>query len=203
MKSSTQLSPRVRRRRVTVAKDVIKQVQAKRYLARQGRYIDLLLALGDASPDVQSMVKKARRCQVCALGGLFASYAKVYDGIALAEGPQAVYESNSVVLKAEPGERVVSPCFGVSPTADLIRSGPLGELFGTEQLALVEAAFEAVEADGSGTRSRHELSEIAGGRIEEPLYRRVVRFAKRYKTPASRMIGIMRNIVKNGGVFAP
>lgn len=72
--------------RIAIAKDVIAQIKAQRYMAKTGLYID-----SDTIPEVVSgkpidlqkhlkkTLTKTNPCQVCALGSAFISCVRLYD----------------------------------------------------------------------------------------------------------------------------
>jgi hypothetical protein len=71
------------RQKVAIARDVIAQVKARRYIATSGTYISRLGIDEDTKGDLQQIIKKklTRRapCDVCALGSAFISTVRLYD----------------------------------------------------------------------------------------------------------------------------
>lgn len=75
---------------------------------------------------------------------------------------------------------------------DIVRDLP----FSPKQTKLMEQAFELGQG-GFGGIKKDSRSYFGEDSV------RAVAFGKRYKTAKSRQIGIMRNVIKNGGKFVP
>jgi hypothetical protein len=123
---------------------------------QEGSYLGHAEELGlQMREDAQSQLSKLRKCQVCALGGMFISYAKLYD-------------------KVTP-----SDCGGSQTT-------PLREYFETDQLRLIEGAFEGFDE-----------FNIYSGCVDTFNFYYITTDSK------TRLKLIMKNMLKNGGTFAP
>jgi hypothetical protein len=114
-------------KRILIIADVISQIKDRRFQARCGRYIgpetdDALRTVGtyttdDNGPAVQKAVCELEHCEACAKGALFLAYIERYNTV-----------PSAVIARAHD--------FGV------IEKTGLGELFGPDLLAEIEAAFE-------------------------------------------------------------
>lgn len=79
MSTTTQIKPRVNRKlAVEIARDVLKQLRAKRYIAHNGTYCQVENLPFEVSPtsSFREAFKKEKeiQCNVCALGSLFTSF---------------------------------------------------------------------------------------------------------------------------------
>jgi hypothetical protein len=68
-------------RRVAIAKDVIAQIRAKKYVGLQGTYVnsaklDEFLQASNAFVESDKMIKELGKCEVCARGAMFLSRMK-------------------------------------------------------------------------------------------------------------------------------
>lgn len=65
---------------VAIARDALKQIEAKRYLAKHGTYGERYFrGLPKSKSGFQAAVKKFKYCEVCAVGALFTSLVRKYD----------------------------------------------------------------------------------------------------------------------------
>lgn len=168
--------------RVAIAKDVIKQIKAKKFVAEKGTYvrIDSMFdddvreeVLKDAS-DVRDIVcnPKAGVCTVCAMGSLFLSTARLFDNLPIPK--EEAYDGDLLSGLPKPyveGENSAAP--------EGYQKSPLKRYFSKLQLSLIEAAFEGWPTkDGQYI----ELNSIHD---------------------EDRLLEIMKNIVSNDGKFVP
>jgi len=74
------------------------------------------------------------------------------------------------------------------------------EIFGINQALLIEAAFEQTREliDDGGVFRDGRTFKFPEGQVD-----RAVKFGKRYGESEKRLAAIMRNVVKNEGVFVP
>ncbi len=210
------------RRRVAVAKDVLKQIATKKYLSRRGMYVTATLPATDGialgapydryrAPDasLQLISKRATKCQVCALGGVFMSFARLYNEIKVnardVTSMSNIHWERDDGTAAPPvpeGSTLVCP---VGPDGNgSIYNTHLSDVFDIVQLGLIESAFEinSTYAYGALRRSRDgSYSDTFDEDVE--FCNAAVDFGYRYKTDTGRLKGIMNNIVKNGGTFKP
>lgn len=72
---------------LAIAKDVIAQLNAKKYIARSGVYLKTAVTLkeGDLQKQLLAMGKKGKKCTVCAVGSMFCSKVRRDDQFALDE----------------------------------------------------------------------------------------------------------------------
>ena len=165
--------------RVTIAKDVIAGIKAKRLVANH----DVYLGLGhkeenaiDDNPEgsLQEQLKSIPECTVCAKGALFVC---------------TVARRNQVKNEELPGY------YHENWNGDAL-SGLLGGVFSPYQLRLIETEFEGedIEYDGDG----REIN----AKMFSPKYNNNGFINKDYMAD-TRLIAIMRNIIKNNGTFKP
>lgn len=82
-------------KRVQIAKDVLKQVAAKKFRPTEGEYLDsVYLDLDDAFVDAQKALIAVPSCDVCAIGSVFCAVAMRADKVELyygsMDGPEMV-----------------------------------------------------------------------------------------------------------------
>jgi hypothetical protein len=180
------------RKRIIIAKDVIKQLELKKLIAKTGVYfvpgnfkrvsahlfdIDTELE-GFKNKELQEVIKK-NTCTVCALGSMFACHIRINDNYKLSENNISKLSGNN---RHTPQDEMHE----------------LLKYFGHRQLALIEIAFEISSSIG---RSSGEFDEDDEG--DEMLISRALNFGVKYKTAHTRLKGIMKNIIKNKGEFKP
>lgn len=176
----TSLSPA--KKRVAIAKDVIEQVKAERYLAKNRTYIDFLMKFDG---QIQSKFDKVK-CQCCALGAMFLSDVKYTNNC-------TIEDLDRINFSREEENR-------------------LQNYFDIEQLILIEAAFECwgfetiTEFDGceedyriiEGFGYDVMLSDLS---LTSEDIDKAAQFGYQYDDNSERLIAIMRNIIKNRGKF--
>lgn len=171
------MSPR--QKRVQIAKDVLFGLKSKRLTAFPGTYF-----LTDAQMEPEKEFSEAiegQRCDVCALGGLFVCAVDRMDDL-------KVYETND----GDPNQRKMHDY--------------LAPIFDREQLMLIENAFERREindSDDFGMAYDIYSGEYSKDTRLDKLRQRALVFNKGVASGRERMERIMRNIVRNGGVFKP
>lgn len=161
---------------VAIAKDVIKQIKARRLrIGNAGYYVN-----GEIPPNcgiqvgdqVQEHIPLLRRkCDVCAKGAIFLSYVELKNQVTFL--PENFHDRCG-----DPAHRIVD-----FDGADICEN--LGGAFSRESLDLIEMAFE---------RCNLWLSDKSKAAYD---------LGSRYKTPGKRMIAICENIIENKGVFKP
>lgn len=108
-------------RRVMVARDVIKQLDMKRYVGMRGVYVHAAQGIDDQPIDVllpaQPIAKRIKRCEVCALGAIFVSYARKLNEVEATIGGRRGLHFDQ-------------------------HRGPMYDLFTGPMLSNIEAAFE-------------------------------------------------------------
>lgn len=164
------------KRRVAVAKDVLKQLRTKKYIAMTGVYIsfdnikDERDSEGDvidvfeegvyANKDLQEILPELI-CTVCAKGAILASRVNLFNECEL---------DKDIDFDNEAGE-----------VAE--------EVFGLKQATLIEAAFEGWDACNADVTREEGIKCKA--------------LIAKYPKSLNRMRVIMNNIVRNKGVFKP
>lgn len=161
--------------RIAIAKDVLKQLAAKKIKAKQRVYGEFKLkALVKEGDDLQTILKtnlKTKSCDACALGAAMISYVRLYD-------------------KVKVGEEVHPDDYSPKELAMDRPELTLGKVFPPEQLDLIEAAFEH-----DGGLVYYSVSELELENAKD--------FGRHFKSSYNRLKAIMGNIVKNKGTFKP
>lgn len=164
-------------KRVAIAKDVIKQIKAGRYGLRTGVYI---ASDGDIEIDRydQKVVKRLKRCDVCAIGSAIAS-----------------------------GMRLFNKCnLDVSACGDeALRA--VRKWFSPSQAIAIEIAFEGHYGE-QGYGQGYGIYGMQSGHFattkEHVLNKAALEFFScRSGDPELRAIAIFQNIVDNNGTFKP
>lgn len=163
-------------KRVRIAKDVLAQLASGKFVPTPGTYVDVSDV--DISEDggqakvyagdhqLQELYEDAKSCSVCAIGSIFVSAVQIADNLTSIEAESDFDGSHPEIGKM----------------FDYI-----GKFFTTEQLDLIESAFEADWDLEPGIIS-HELCLM-------------VRKLYKGKDPETRMKLIMQNIIHNDGEF--
>jgi hypothetical protein len=184
-------------KRVLIAKDVIKQIKAKRFIAARGSWLRLYDKYDNniagmfgqiLEPDTQIQAMflsgAAPTCECCALGGIMMAC--------------TLYNNNQTVEDLTSDSNI-----GRNIRRGTAFSNGLHRFFSRQQLALIECAFEAgrgeffVNLDSTFSRSSL-LQNVAFNTLNLALD-----YEKAYPKADKRMIAIMQNIVKNNGTFRP
>lgn len=161
----TEENPSIAEMKIAIATDVIAQVKAEKYYASKGVYFaSTFTSVDPIKGELQEHLDDvlADGCQVCALGGIFLSKVRLFDNASIDDLNALRYDYNNEVYK-------------VAILSHRMEDN-LEEIFGREQLKMIEAAFEGWDNVGSQWR---------------------------YLCPADRMIAIMENIIAHHGVFTP
>jgi len=161
--------------RVQIAKDVIKQIAAKKYKATQGSYVangefyrqfDSMHKLYDEEAQVK--VPKTR-CDVCAIGACFLATVDRFDKLKVGDLPGCW-----------------NPEYGRGGQVQY-----LNKWFSPDQLTLMEVAFEKGEVPPTAYKGSDDRLDDA------------VAYGCQYKTANQRLVAIMRNVIRNKGTFKP
>lgn len=172
-------------KRVIIAQDVVAALTAKSIVPRHGHYLYLPPTLGEkydhreferrvggrTEESLQEILPTLPPCHVCAKGALFVC---------------TVARRNQVTA----GAALEGGSFDAQKLAPL-----LGGLFGRDQLALIEAEFEAEMIDSQGGY-QDDYAPVMFADEDELT-------AEDRTSPRDRMIAIMKNIIDNGGTFCP
>lgn len=170
------------KKRVAIAKDVIDQLDAKKYFAITGRYFSIENENYDVltydSP-LQPLIKKVKECQVCAMGAIFASKVNLYNECTLND--IGMYRSNKSLDVVNINH------------LKLIKN--VEEIFSERQLRMIEIAFEGRDFDRNHTVSNKDILKSLSFYKEQVI--------KHNFNPYLIMRAIMSNIITNKGEFRP
>jgi len=172
-------------KRVMIAKDILLQLDAKKLVAEQGRYVSISsLYEFDDTQDIKANYSKIKECPVCALGACLMATTKFNNHLKFGDiGPTVSYMNTSKV------------------------SFVLQELFSDEQLLLIECAFE-----GMITGESSYASQTFGTNLPADEFKKAYDFANKFRekysidaknTSTLKMEAIMNNIIQNKGTFIP
>lgn len=169
--------------RIAIAKDVILSLRRGQYIAETGRYVNLdeieikkdaFDVHYDTKLDIQKTLNKVKMCPVCALGACILSLTRFKN-------------------KLKWGDVGMNGAAMDSPRTKKLFSS----LFSPEQLLLIESAFEGYNPGSDRIADQlfdfNDLTDEQISKVEE--------FRYRYDEPNDRLVAIMKNIIKNKGIF--
>jgi len=177
-----------KQRRVEILKDALLQITKNKYTAVNGRYVVLpkdlrsledrvLIGCEEDRSGKECLLQTPNACKVCAKGAIFLSIVRKENKVQLTE------LANSEV-----------------------RDEKSQKLFGKRNLDRIEAAFEKWryfnKKDKEYYRSRKlylNAAYYSGLQKDE----QVTNFIKKYPKSKDRLIAILKNCIKNDGVFKP
>ena len=165
--------------RIAVAKDVIASIKSGFYKAETGTYFAVInLKKEIESPPIKldkaisELKNKGASCEVCGIGGCFTSLIKLGNNAktedflgASIDNYDGIHDDDMRVL--------------------------LRKVFSSQQLTLIECAFERTTILEDKIGVRHKLKENAAD------------FGCQYDSDKDRLLAIMQNIVHNNGTFKP
>jgi hypothetical protein len=168
---------------VQVARDVLAHIRA--YIVRTGSYVSGNVLRKDVNKDgdlQDNLDVVAESCNVCALGAMLLSKARLYD---------------DVPMRAVLGQAAMSDYVGPYLSITMERQNVVGQLedvFESHQLAMIESAFEMKHM------TTLPLTREQANRLYD-----AVAFGISYAPYHShtRLKAIMENIIENKGVFNP
>ncbi len=130
-------------KRVAIAQDVIAGLKAKRLVASPGVYVQILAKSKMVTErdvkngvELQAKLAKVKRCNVCALGGVFVAAVDRFNGI----------KCNSDIGLTKPGEYDGFSYGG--EVDDVVMKEHLRKFFSVPQLEDIEMAFEGFDPNG-------------------------------------------------------
>ncbi len=167
-------------KRVLIAKDVIDQIEAEKIRATSGTFCDVYFG-GDPNDDesIQELVlKEDVHCNACALGALMMS-TTLFNNKETVGDLQNHFED-----------------LGGAIEDDVKFGNKFNEIFSKQQLRLIETAFER----GGGAYDSYDFDE---SKKSEKQFNKAVDFGNSYENNEQCLIAIMRNIIKNKGLFVP
>jgi len=162
--------------RVAIARDVLAQLDREDVPLRVSPegYVSGFYEPKDWSADLQQIVDEVKTyCDVCALGGLILSKARLYDSVPICE-----------LLEEDPDE-APGEVFGIQATI----YEQLDQVFGQGQRELIETAFMEVRYFARA--------------LSEAERTKAVRYGGQFHDDRLRLRAIMENIIANGGEFRP
>lgn len=162
-------------KRVAIAKDVIDQITAEKYVASCGIYMSI-----DTNKEykedesLQKVLDKEESCQVCAMGAIFASKVRLGNEF-------SVDQLNGWVGDISASDR------------DILKA--TDDIFSLEQMRLMEFCFENDDIDSYfwRTMERDDFNTLEAKCND---------FYYSYDGDSDRMLAIMQNVIDNNGVFA-
>ena len=177
-------------KRVSIAKDVLFQLETNSVVPTSGNFVELFLEFQFGSDISEGkffseLVADSNECRVCALGALMISQLNVNGDVSMSE------------LDGSP---ICNNRFGITPFNGFKFGDYIKKYFDESQLQLIEIAYEL----GNGLFTEGDI--LCG--VEDEIYSvyiesKAVKFGKRYKNLKNRMKAIMNNIIENNGEFAP
>lgn len=173
-------------KRVLVAKDVLAQIKAKRYIAEAGMWVrpNWSHKIDSCSIDITDSVQKLfadrsiESCNVCALGGMFMSCTNLNNNTTVEQLEDEV--ADRLGEKIEHGENL---------------SNGLNKIFTSKQLQLIEMYFE----NGEGWFGEYGYTGCSNGTDQH----HIEAFYEKYPDDDDRLKEIMKNIIANDGTFVP
>jgi hypothetical protein len=170
-----------REKRIAIAKDVIESLKKDQYRAKKGTYFVNNNSKANSGKELQRiLVKGEESCTLCAMGGLLASKCKLGNG--------------HVQIDAEAA--------GITYIIDSGIINSLKGIFSVKQLRMIEYAFEGQDVDDT---FGDDLADVLLGEKDCPerseIGKKCIEFYESYLETSERMVAIMKNIVKNKGMF--
>jgi hypothetical protein len=188
-------------KRVMIASDVITRINSKQYEPTSGTWVDFNYTGEDSNYNSElddwedkenisaqkAFIGNELTCECCALGGLMASCVVFKNNVTVDDDLQfdEIYKGNA---------------------KDVI--GIKG-IFQKTQLQLIEIAFEVGEGyfyaayEENYDTDKEAFVKDKNVTVSKDLAMKAVKFGNRYSNSKSRMLAIMKNIVKNKGQFVP
>lgn len=183
-------------KRVAIAKDVIKQINAKFFVAQKGVYGQVNLNKDPYRYDVDEIkgvpeqadesLKVIRRkggvCDVCGIGGCFLSLVRLGDEMTISDA----FSSQDRTTNAKLKRGIIDDLIQVDHNR---MRRQLRRVFTPRQMTLIECAFEksTMHSDAKDKHSPWELRD------------RAKEFGSKYSNDSKRLVAIMENIIKNKG----
>lgn len=163
-------------KRIAIAKDVIENIESKKFVAKRGTYFVAKTKEGVETNNVQLqeliLCGDVEQCTVCGIGAIFAS---------------KVCVSNDFKVN----KKSLDVGYIVLYDTDMISQ--LNEIFNEYELRYIEIAFEGIL----------DMSIDNDVYFSEKETIKAMNFYETYPDQTNRLIAIMKNIIKNDGVFTP
>lgn len=174
------------KKRVKIAKDVLKYLKAKQIKAIQGTYFDAKVKTKSSvtsETKCGDLLSSLENCNVCAIGGLFVGLLDK-NGILNSKLSTVPAFTDHFWVEEDKEERLFS-----LELQDAEMRETLEKYFSEAQLDLIESAFEECSM---GSSNRNESALI-----------RAIDFGRCYEDNGKRLEAIMMNIAHNNGTFKP
>lgn len=170
---------------VLVAKDVISQIKAEKYIPNTGSYIGSIHTKEIIKGDIKSNFNKIENCKVCALGSMLLSCTHLGNKLTIDNLDLNLSSIGSLDLEDEEIKSLFS------------------SIFTPKQLALIEQAFEG--NDGEIYIKRFDFFrysyDVLSTDLTEQEWSDCNNFYYTYDNDEVRLIAICKNIIKNKGKF--
>lgn len=162
-------------RRVALAKDVIAQIEAKKFLAKSNIFVRITKELPSFS-ELREQLPKVK-CQVCAKGALFLAHVKLFNKCKVGSSGRLHIQDSEVKSR-------------------------LGKIFSKLQMDMIEVAFEK---RGFSHTSESLIKErrYAQRPLLTEKGTVCVEFGKKFRSVETRLVAIMENVIENKGIFKP
>jgi len=179
-------------KKITICQDVIDQIKTKKIAATHGTYFTLPVS-NDLSKtkgkELQTILKETKEpCEACAIGSIFICDIIKRDNFAVENGHIEQFKDYYWQ-----GDDLIPT---IRKTEIEIRSDEMvdkvSDYFSELELRLIETAFE-----------REVITDVDGKLKDDDdwdtnLALKAIRFGNRYEKDENRLIGIMKNVIKNG-----
>lgn len=179
-------------KRVAIAQDVLVQLQMEKIVPTQGLYLegpdDSEVAIKPSTPIKNVTAWQEPGCSVCAKGALFVSAVKMMNG-------RKVKELKDLNWLTDENGQDINKYDAFSVGNDTIVDY-LGDVFLSDQLNMIEAAFEENNIDDY-------LADELKRKVRKKTGHHSIYFRQEESDEAERMRLIMENVVKNKGTFKP
>lgn len=164
--------------RIIICYDALLQLRQKKVVATNNKYLVVSsFSKKGVSKKLQlDKVLEKTSCEACALGTMLISRARVFNKLKI--GNITFNESGLA--------------FNSSFSSNSLAT-ELDKYFDSEQLALIETAFEKFS---KGERGRNLRFEPTKEKI-------AIDFGEKYEDATSRLVAILKNIIANDGLFCP
>ncbi|MEK6829068.1 MAG: hypothetical protein AABY15_02995 [Nanoarchaeota archaeon] len=170
-------------KRVAIAHDVIASIKANKFKATPGTYCELKLNKkhkfeGAGDVELQSLMESGvvEKCNVCAIGGIFASKVAIGNKFKVSV-EEDYWNDNKLGIETD-----------VDDDELLIEN--LDGIYTERELRLIEFAFEGEDIRGEFYDEEIDIDALNS-------------YKKVHKKADERLIAIMQNIIKNEGKFIP
>jgi hypothetical protein len=191
---------------VLVAKDVIAQIRAKRYIAEASRYVAGVKFKSEisGSEQINKNFDKIEECHVCALGAMLMS--STHLGNKLTFGDVKLNENYDDGVDDGDIEGAFCTIRDLhSPKVQKL----FNNIFTSYELLLIETCFEGYEEEGYDYEKDELIIQcdirwaenVNDVKIKHKDGIKCQQFYEKYENDEDRMIAICRKIIRNKGVF--